>query len=71
MKEETETECLQAQISALREIIAECGDGFLQQLEAKEFGESAIRMIDKSLDRIKELQDMKDEEVEDEDDALD
>jgi hypothetical protein len=71
MKEETETECLQAQISALREIIAECGDGFLQQPEAKEFGESAIRMIDKSLDRIKELQDMKDEEVEDEDDALD
>lgn len=31
-------------------------------------GDAAVRMIDKSLDRIKELEDMKEEEVEDEDD---
>ena len=71
MKEETETECLCSQVSALREIVLECGNGFYTQDEVKELGESALRIIDKSLGRIKELESIKDEEVEDEDDALD
>lgn len=71
MKEETETECLCSQVSALREIVNECGPGFLTQPEVTELGDSALRIIDKSLARIKELDEIKDEEVEDEDDALD
>jgi len=71
MKEETETECLCSQVSALREIVLECGAGFLSNEEVQELGTSGLRIIDKSLGRIKELESIKDEEVEDEDDALD
>ena len=71
MKEETETECLCSQVSALREIVLECGAGFLSNEEVQEPGTSGLRIIDKSLGRIKELESIKDEEVEDEDDALD
>jgi len=52
MKEETETECLCSQVSALREIVNECGPGFLTQPEVTELGDSALRIIDKSLARI-------------------
>lgn len=71
MEEETETECLCSQVAAMKEIILECGPSFLTEAEVHQFGDAMIRIINKSLDRIKELDDIKNEEVEDEDDALD
>jgi len=71
MKEETETECLCSQVSAMKEILLETGPGFLSEAEVQELGDSALRIIEKSLNRIKELDDMKEEEQEDEDDELD
>lgn len=47
------------------------GEGFLAQNEVEEIGEMADRIITKSLERINELDDIKKEEVEDEDDVLD
>jgi hypothetical protein len=71
MKEETETDCLCQQVAALKEIIVECGNGFMSQEEVQELGDSGIRIINKSLDRIKELDQIKDETPEEEDEALD
>lgn len=71
MKEETETDALCSQVSALKEIIAECGPGLFAENEIHELGDYCIRIIAKSLERIKELDDIKDEQHEDEDDALD
>jgi hypothetical protein len=68
MKEETETDCLISQVAAVREIILEMGPNFLAQQEVDEIGEMSLRIIDKSLKRIEELDDIKNEEVEDEDD---
>jgi len=47
------------------------GTNYLNQQEVDFLGERAIRIITKSLERIKELDDIKKEEVEDEDDKLD
>jgi hypothetical protein len=71
MSEETETEVLISQTNAVREIILEMGTNYLNQQEVDFLGERAIRIITKSLERIKELDDIKKEEVEDEDDKLD
>lgn len=71
MKEETETDCLISQVAAVRETILEMGANFLTQEEVSEIGNMSLRIIDKSLLRIKELEDIKEEEAEDEDDALD
>lgn len=71
MSEETETEVLISQTNAVREIILEMGTNYLNQQEVDFLGERAIRIISKSLERIKELDDIKKEEVEDEDDKLD
>ena len=71
MSEETETEVLISQTNAVREIILEMGTNYLNQQEVDFLGERAIRIITKSLERINELDDIKKEEVEDEDDKLD
>jgi hypothetical protein len=68
MKEETETDVLISQVSAVREIILEMGNDFLSAQEVQEIGDMSFRIIDKSLTRIDELDDIKKEEVEDEDD---
>jgi hypothetical protein len=68
MKEETETDVLISQVSAVREIILEMGYEFLSEQEVQEIGDMSFRIIDKSLTRIDELDDIKKEEVEDEDD---
>ena len=47
------------------------GQNFLTQDEVKFIGDKAIDIIEKSLERIKNLEEMKKEEVEDEDDQLD
>jgi hypothetical protein len=47
------------------------GQGFLSQQEVDFLGERSITIIDKSLSRIKELEELKTEEVEDEDEKLD
>lgn len=47
------------------------GLNYLSQQEVDFLGEKAIRIISKSLERIKELEDIKKEEVEDEDEQLD
>lgn len=47
------------------------GQGFLSQTEVDHLGQRAITIINKSIQRIKELDDIKKEEVEDEDDKLD
>lgn len=44
------------------------GQNFLTQDEVKFIGDKAIDIIEKSLERIKNLEDMKKEEAEDEDD---
>jgi len=68
MKEETETDVLISQTTAIKEIINEMGQGFLSQAEVDFLGDRAITIINKSLQRIKELEEIKQEEVEDEDD---
>jgi len=68
MKEETETDCLISQVSAVKEIIIEMGQNFLANHEVEEIGQMGLRIIDKSLKRIEELDEIKTEEVEDEDD---
>jgi len=47
------------------------GQGFLSQSEVDFLGERSMTIIRKSLERIKELEEIKKEEVEDEDDQLD
>jgi hypothetical protein len=47
------------------------GQGFLSQSEIDFLGERSMTIIRKSLERIKELDEIKKEEVEDEDDQLD
>ena len=71
MKEETETDCLCSQVASLKEIVNECGPGLLSENEVGELGDYCIRIIKKSLERINELDEIKQEEPEDEDDALD
>lgn len=71
MKEETETDVLISQTNAVKEILNEMGQGFLSQEEVDFLGERSITIINKSLQRIKELEELKREEVEDEDDKLD
>ena len=69
--EETETDVLITQTNAIREIVLEMGSNFLSQQEVDYLGERSIRIINKSLERIKELEEIKQEEVEDEDEQLD
>ena len=71
MKEETETDVLISQTSAVKEILNEMGPGFLSQQEVDFLGERSMTIIKKSLERIKELEEIKQEEAEDEDDQLD
>ena len=69
--EETETDVLITQTNAIREIVLEMGSNFLSQQEVDYLGERSIRIINKSLERIEELEEIKKEEVEDEDEQLD
>lgn len=71
MKEETETDVLISQTSAVKEILNEMGPGFLSQHEVDFLGDRSMTIIKKSLERIKELEEIKQEEAEDEDDQLD
>lgn len=71
MKEETETDVLISQTSAVKEILNEMGPNFLSQQEVDFLGDRSITIIKKSLERIKELEEIKQEEAEDEDDQLD
>jgi hypothetical protein len=71
MKEETETDVLISQTSAVKEILNEMGPDFLSQQEVDFLGDRAMTIIKKSLERIKELEEIKQEEAEDEDDQLD
>jgi len=68
MEKETETDVLISQVSAVREILLEVDVGFLNQDEVNFLSERSITIISKSLLRIKELEEIKTEEVEDEDD---
>lgn len=70
MKEESDAEVLINQVSALKDIISECGAGFLTQEEIAFLSTKSVGMIDKSLERIASLEKMKNEEVEDEDEEL-
>ena len=68
MEKETETDVLISQVSAVREILLEVEAGFLNQDEVTFLSDRSITIISKSLLRIKELEEIKQEEVEDEDD---
>lgn len=70
MKEETDAEVMINQVSALKDIINECGSGFLSQDEINFLSTKSVGMIDKSLERIASLEKMKNEEAEDEDEEL-
>lgn len=71
MKEETSCECLTAQLSALKNTIDLLGCECLGQEEITFLGDTAIKVIEKSLGRIENLDKMKTEEAEDEDEELD
>ena len=73
MKQELDTETLTTQIQAFKDVIDEAGPGLMTQEEVKRIGDKSFDIINKSLERITQNMDTRDElEVkEDEDDALD
>jgi hypothetical protein len=71
MKEEIDCECLIAQVNALKNIIDETGKGFLSQEDISFLSTKSVGIIEKSLERIDGLEEMKREEAEDEDEEFD
>lgn len=71
MKEETDCPCLTTQISALKDILNELGEYSLAQEDVTFLGDTSMKIIEKSLGRIDDLEKMKAEEAEDEDEELD
>ena len=54
MQKETETDTLIAQVNAFKDIIDECGQGFLTAEEVGDLGTKAVRIVTKSLERVDE-----------------
>jgi len=71
MKEELDTDTLIVQVQAFKDVIDEAGEGLMSAEEVEHIGEKAIDIVTKSLDRIKQNNEINNEEAEDEDDVLD
>lgn len=54
MQKETETDTLIAQVNAFKDIIDECGQGFLTAEDVSDLGTKAVRIVTKSLERVAE-----------------
>lgn len=71
MKKETETDVLISQVYAMKDIMMHVEYPYLNQLEVQVIGDQCFNIIEKSLQRLVEIEEQKKEEVEDEDSALD
>lgn len=71
MQKELDTDTMISQVQAFKDIIDEAGPGLMAQEEVQHLGEKAVGIVEKSLKRIAENNALPNEEVEDEDDALD
>jgi len=58
---------MQTQLTAMKDIIDEAGNGLFNQAEVTILSEATVRMVEKSLERIEENRKLMKEQDEDED----
>ena len=71
MQQELDTDTMIVQVQAFKDIIDAAGPGLMTTEEVNHLGEKSIGIVTKSLERIAQNNALPNEEVEDEDDALD
>lgn len=71
LEKEFDTDTLILQVQAMKDIVLEAGPGLYNQEEINELSKKGVTIVQKSLERITENENLKKEQPDDEDDALD